>query len=68
MCTPSMPKTTTPKKQPEIATPTIADASVTKASNKTMSKASNLADKDIKTTSRGLGDEARTKKKSLLGE
>jgi len=67
MCSPSMPKVSN-KKQPEIATPTIADATVTKASEKTMQKASNLADKDVKTSSRGLGDEAKTKKKNLLGE
>lgn len=69
MCSPSIPKTTTNTvKQPEIATPTIADATVTKASEATRKNAKKNANQDIKTTARGLGDEAPTKKKSLLGE
>jgi len=70
MCTMggSVPKVSTTKKQPEIATPTIADATVTKASEKTMNRTANRANSEIKTTARGLGDEvAEVKKKSLLG-
>lgn len=67
MCSPSIPKTTV-KKQPEIATPTMADAEVTKASDNVRKNAKKGANQDIKTTARGLGDEAVTKKKSLLGE
>lgn len=68
MCsTPSMPKTDT-KKQPEIATPTIADAEVTKASEATRKNAKKNTNQDVKTTARGLGEEATTKKKTLLGE
>lgn len=67
MCSPSIPKVEKAKKQPEIATPTIADATVTKASEKTMQRAANVANSDVKTSSRGLGEEANTKKKNLLG-
>ena len=68
MCsTPKMPSTKT-EPQEEIATPTYADAAVTKASAKTRNKAAALAGRDIKTSARGLGDEAKTEKKELLGE
>ena len=68
MCAPSTPKYTAPKEQPEIATPTIADATVTKASDKTRIKAKKNSMQDVKTSARGLGEEAQTIKKSLLGE
>lgn len=51
-----------------IATPTAADASVSKASTNTRNKASSLANRNIKTSARGLTDEATTSKKGLLGE
>lgn len=68
MCsTPKMPSTnTTP--QPEIATPTYADAKVSKASSATRNKTAALAGRDTKTSPRGLDDSATTKKKELLGE
>lgn len=68
MCsTPKMPSTnTTPK--PEIAAPTYADAQVSKASTNTRNKTAALAGRDTKTSPRGLGDIANTKKKELLGE
>lgn len=68
MCsTPSMPSVDT--KAPEtIATPTYADASVTKASAKTKNKAASLANRNIKTSARGLLDDATTQRKGLLGE
>ena len=67
MCsTPKMPAT---QSTPEpIATPTLADASVSKASAKTRNKAASTSGRNIKTTSRGLLDEATTQKKGLLGE
>ncbi len=67
MCsTPKMPSVD--NKQPEIQAPTYADAEVTKASEQTRSSVMANANKNVKTSSRGLGDEANKKKKSLLGE
>jgi hypothetical protein len=54
--------------QEPVAAPTYADASVSKASAKTRNKTAALAGRDIKTSARGLGDDANTKKKELLGE
>ena len=68
MCTtPSYPEPQS-NNQEKVASPTYADAQVSKASANTRNKASALAGRDIKTTQRGLNDEARTNKKSLLGE
>lgn len=68
MCsTPKAPKAE-PVKTPTIATPTLADASVTKASATTKNNAQSLANRNIKTSARGLMDEANTQKKGLLGE
>ena len=67
MCsTPKMPETEEEPK--EIATPTMADAQVSKTTNNTRNKAAALAGRDIKTSARGIKDEAETKKKTLLGE
>jgi hypothetical protein len=52
----------------EVAAPTYADASVSKASTNTRNKTAALAGRDTKTTARGLGDTATTQKKELLGE
>lgn len=51
-----------------VATPTLADADVTKAKTAQRNKTAALASRDIKTSARGLSDEASTKKKKLLGE
>ena len=68
MCsTPSMPSTSN-QVQDTVAAPTYADASVSKASTRTRNKTAALAGRDTKTSARGLGDEATTKKKELLGE
>lgn len=68
MCsTPSIPKVDTKVPEP-VATPTAADASVSRASTNTRNKAASLSAKNISTTSRGLLDDAPTKKKGLLGE
>jgi len=68
MCsTPKMPSTAN-QVQETIATPTPADASVSKASQKTKNKAASLNQRNIKTSARGLTDEATTNKKGLLGE
>lgn len=67
MC--STPKPTVDNKPVEtIATPTAADASVTKASANTRNKSASLASRNIKTSARGLTDEVTTTKKGLLGE
>jgi len=68
MCsTPSIPSVQQNKKE-EVAAPTYADAAVTKASAATRNKTAALAGRDIKTSSRGLSDEATKNKKKLLGE
>lgn len=68
MCsTPSMPSVQSTQ-QKEVAAPTYADAAVTKASAATRNKSAALAGRDIKTSSRGLTDEAAKQKKNLLGE
>ena len=67
MCTPKMPKVSETDSEP-IATPTMADASVTKARNAAGDKTAKNNQKDIKTSSRGDETEANTKKKKLLGE
>lgn len=67
MC--STPKMPAVNDNPEpIATPTAADASVTKASSKTRNDAASKANRNIATSSRGLLEDAQTKKKGLLGE
>lgn len=53
---------------PTVATPTMADASVSKASTNTRNKAASLSARNINTTARGLLDDANTQKKGLLGE
>ena len=67
MCsTPSMPAVQTPK-QEEIASPTYADAKVTKAGVATRDKAKALAGRDVKTSARGLKSESEKEKSKLLG-
>lgn len=67
MCsTPSMQKVE--NNTPTIQTPTLADAQVSKASTNTRSKATSTAGRNIRTSARGLLDDANTTKKGLLGE
>lgn len=67
MCsTPSVPKVDTTVEK--ISTPTLADAGVTKASTNTRNKAASTSSRNIKTTARGLVDDANTEKKGLLGD
>lgn len=69
MCsTPKIPSTPAATPKEEVAAPTYADASVSKASTNTRNKTAALAGIDTKTSARGLGDDANTKKKELLGE
>lgn len=68
MKSPSMPQQATPAPTPEIAAPTYADAKVSKSTIAARSKAAALAGRDIRTSSRGLSDEAPTEKKKVLGE
>ncbi len=51
-----------------VATPTAADASVTKAKTAQRNKTAANAGRDIRTSARGISEEATTKKKKLLGE
>lgn len=68
MCsTPSMPQVQESKNE-TVATPTYADASVTKASTAVRNKTASSASRNINTTARGLLEEAETNKKGLLGE
>lgn len=67
MCsTPSVPSASSTTTE-QVAAPTYADASVSKSSTATRNKTAALAGRDIKTSPRGLGDEATTEKKELLG-
>lgn len=69
MCsTPKTPAAPAPVSSETVAAPTMADASVSKASTAQRNKAASLAGRDVKTSARGLSDEAQTNKKSLLGE
>lgn len=69
MCaTPKMPSVTAATTQQEVAAPTQADASVSKATASTRNKMSSLAGRDVKTAPRGLNETAISKKKELLGE
>ena len=54
--------------QEPVTSPTYADAEVTKASAIERKKAASLAGRNIKTSARGLNDDAKTDKKNLLGE
>lgn len=69
MCsTPKMPASEPASKTEPVSTPTLADASVTKASTNTRNKAASTANRNIKTSARGLTDDAQTEKKGLLGD
>ena len=68
MCSkPSMPAVQSVQQQ-EVAAPTYADAQVTKATTAARNKSAALAGRNIKTSSRGLADDATKEKKNLLGE
>lgn len=68
MCsTPKMPAVQSSTQQEQVAAPTYADASVSKATASARNKTAALAGRDVKTSSRGLSDESTTEKKSLLG-
>ena len=67
MCsTPSTPKVEN-KNTEVIATPTIADAEVTKAGQSARKNAGATARQSIKTTPNGLNSVVQTEKKQLLG-
>ena len=56
------------KKAETIATPTLADASVSKAKTDHRARVAANANRDIGTSTRGDLTQAETKKKKLLGE
>lgn len=67
MCSsPSTPAIQATQPAPVVA-PTYADASVTKASAAKRNNLSSLAGRDVRTSVRGLADEATTEKKNVLG-
>ena len=69
MCKPSAPAAAQPQPKPEpIQEQTQADATSTKASAVEREASSSLGGRNIRTGARGLGEEAKTKKKSLLGD
>ncbi len=73
MCTPKSPQVQyvpqyMQSPQQTVAVPTIANAKVQKTAGSQRSKTSALAKSSIRTGARGLGDEATTTKKRLLGE
>ena len=51
-----------------VQTPTLANASVSKASTNTRNKIASTASRNIRTSARGLLDDAQTEKKGLLGD
>ena len=68
MCTkPKIHEVSEPITKP-IATPTYADADVQKAGATERNRVQGLANRNIKTTTRGLGEDVPTDKKRLLGE
>ena len=68
MCgsTPSIPAVSS-STQEQVAAPTYADASVSKATANTRNKTAALAGRNIKTSARGLTDESTKEKRGLLG-
>lgn len=62
-----VPETTTSTIQ-NVSTPTYADASVTKTSDTQRRKIAGLSSRNIKTSSRGVQEDASTQKRKLLGE
>lgn len=68
MCsTPKTPDVDTSTPEP-IASPTIADAAVTKARTNARNSQSALANRTIKSSALGVTGEAETEKKVLLGQ
>lgn len=64
MCsTPKMPETPAP-----VQTPTMADAKVTKAGSEARNRSAAMSQQNIKSSSRGVLEDANAQKKKLLGE
>ena len=61
-----VPETTTTVQN--VSTPTYADASVTKTSDTQRRKIAGLSSRNIKTSARGVQEDAVTQKRKLLGE
>lgn len=61
-----VPETTTTVQN--VSTPTYADASVTKTSDTQRRKIAGLSSRNIKTSTRGVQEDAVTQKRKLLGE
>ena len=67
MSSPKMPAVQSTSQQEQIASPTYADAAVTKASAIERNKAAALAGRNIKTSARGLNSNSDKEKQNLLG-
>ena len=68
MCNVSSPAASAQPKQEPIQKQTQADAQATKASAVEREAGSSLGGRNIRTGARGLGEDAKTKKKNLLGD
>lgn len=69
MCSPKGAAVAAPQPEPEpIQKVTKANASSTKADAAERDSGSSLGGRNIKTGARGLGEEAKTKMKTLLGD
>ncbi len=68
MCSPSVPSATAAPVQEPIAAPTQADADVQKAGANTRQQKAIATNRNIKSTALGVVEDAKTQKKTLLGE
>lgn len=68
MCSPKTPTPAATEATEPIATPTIADADVQKAGTNTRQQKAATINRNIKSTALGVLEDAKTAKKTLLGE
>lgn len=68
MCSPKTPSVAATTATEPIAAPTYADADVQKAGTNTRQQKTATVNKNIKTTALGVLEDAKTAKKTLLGE
>lgn len=68
MCSPKIPKMSTPEVSEPIAAPTQADAKVQKKGADSRQRAAAANNRNVKTNTLGDTSTAETQKKNLLGE
>ena len=68
MCSPSTPSVAATTATEPIAAPTYADADVQKAGVNTRQQKAATTNRNIKSTALGVLEDAKTSKKTLLGE